>query len=111
MGRQILKVLECDSGYEYQGPRFIKLGPFSGELFRDSFLLPWLEKYGDKENTLEIDFTGTTVYTPSFLEEAFGGAVRKGYKNTIENVIFSNIPDKQLEKVERYIREAKVEKK
>jgi hypothetical protein len=47
-------------------------GQFSGERFRDEFLVPALAK--EDEVTVEID--GVAGYGSSFLEEAFGGLVR-----------------------------------
>ena len=72
----MLKICEKCKGYEYEGPRYIYLGPHSGEEFRISHLLPWLSTIGENESSI-IDFQGTQVYSPSFLEESFGGAIRK----------------------------------
>lgn len=58
----------------YPAGRYKQDGPFSGEAFREDFLLPALEK---NENII-IDLDGTRGYGSSFLEEAFGGLVRKG---------------------------------
>ena len=57
MGK-VLKILDCKQDYKYQGPRYIKLGPESGEEFRDNYLIPWLEKNKNEVN-LQIDFGGT----------------------------------------------------
>jgi hypothetical protein len=54
--------------------RYPSDGKFSGERFREEFLKPALQK--DKV-TVNID--GTEGYGSSFLDEAFGGLVRKGY--------------------------------
>lgn len=98
----ILKILECKEDYKFQGPRFIKLGPNSGEEFRETFLIPWL-KENESSNKLVVDFEGTSVYTPSFLEEAFGGTVRKGFK-IIQKVDFINLPENELLKIKSYIK-------
>ena len=92
---EVLK--DCGENYKYQGPRFIELGPDSGEEFRKEYLIPWLEK---NKNTIDlaVDFAGTSVYTPSFLEESFGGAIREGYE-IVKRLKFKNIPDKQLLKL------------
>ena len=50
-------------------------GPFTGERFREEFLYPALKKEG--QITVAID--ATEGYGSSFLDEAFGGLVRKGY--------------------------------
>ncbi len=47
---------------------------FSGEVFRDEHLLPALDQFDE----VEVDLDGTEGYGSSFLEEAFGGALRKG---------------------------------
>lgn len=104
----ILKIIECKEDYKYEGPRYIKLGPDSGEEFRDLYLIPWLDKNKGAPN-LVVDFEGTVVYTPSFLEESFGGAIRKDYFE-VSKLTFQNIPDEQKKRVIQYIREA-LEKK
>lgn len=58
--------------------RFRTDGPFPGEAFRDDLLLPKL-----KENDeLLVVLDGTSGFGSSFLEEAFGGLVRKGFKES-----------------------------
>lgn len=51
-----------------------KQGPNSGERFRDDFLIPALER----SRKVVVD-GGSLVFGYSFLEEAFGGLVRKGF--------------------------------
>jgi len=105
-----LKILtDCGENYKYQGPRFIKLGPDSGEEFRDKYLIPWLEK-NENADQLMVDFEGTVVYTPSFLEECFGGAIRKGYEQ-VRTIEFLNMPSDEESKLQKYIQNAKREKK
>ncbi len=53
--------------------RFRRDGRYSGERFRQEFLVPALRKQG----TVTIKMDGAAGYGPSFLEEAFGGLVRK----------------------------------
>jgi hypothetical protein len=58
------------------GGRFMTDGPFSGEEFRELYL----EKHFNGEDLdykVEVDLRGTEGYTSSFLDEAFGGLVRK----------------------------------
>ena len=50
-------------------------GKKSGEEFRDDILLPAL-KANDR---VTVDLNGVLTLGSSFLEEAFGGLVRKGY--------------------------------
>ncbi|MDE6244899.1 MAG: STAS-like domain-containing protein [Treponemataceae bacterium] len=56
-------------------------------------------------DNLIIDFDGTIVYTPSFLEETFGGAIRKGYVQ-VEKLTFINLPDEQRNDIYKYIKDA-----
>jgi len=55
------------------GARYIRLGPNSGELFRQKFLLEPLRE----GKTVIVELDGVRGYGSSFLEEAFGGAVRE----------------------------------
>lgn len=59
--------------------RFLSDGPFSGEAFRRKFLEPNLAI----DEQIVIEFDGARGYGSSFLEEAFGGLVRKGYAKDI----------------------------
>ena len=103
--KRTLKVIECKKGFEYQGPRARRLGDNSGEEFRDDYLIPWLKNLPDSDNG-EIDFEGTKVYMSSFLEESFGGAIRKGYGPKIEKLSFINIDDDSLNDLKLYISNA-----
>ena len=51
---------------------------FSGENFRDQLLEPKLRELTEGEK-LTVDIREIEGYGSSFLEEAFGGLVRKGY--------------------------------
>lgn len=55
--------------------RYLTDGPFPGEKFREEFLMPALRDFGD----VTVDLDGTAGFGSSFLEEAFGGLVRKGF--------------------------------
>ncbi len=59
--------------------RFLSDGPYSGEAFRQRFLEPNLTK----EDQIVIELDGARGYGSSFLEEAFGGLVRKGFSKDI----------------------------
>ena len=86
----------------YQGPRFERLGPNSGEIFREKILIPFLNSIRNDQSAI-IDFEGTRIYSPSFLEEGFGGAVRAGYSGPIKKLKFENIPDEWRIALESYI--------
>ncbi|MBD5641877.1 MAG: STAS-like domain-containing protein [Desulfovibrio sp.] len=59
----------------YPGGRYPEDGPKSGQEFRESFLVPLLQK----DEPIRIELDGTRGYGSSFLEEVFGGLVRKGF--------------------------------
>jgi hypothetical protein len=59
---------------EVPAGRFRSDGDFSGERFREDFLRPSLTS-----SDVVVEISGTAGYGSSFLEEAFGGLVRKGY--------------------------------
>ncbi|QEK02101.1 DUF4325 domain-containing protein [Treponema phagedenis] len=99
-----LKVAKCGSGYKYQGARFIHLGPDSGEEFRENFLIPFLKK-NKTACQLCVDFAGTIVFTPGFLEESFGGAIRLGFE-TVKKIQFKNIPPEIKKELLWYISKA-----
>lgn len=67
-----LKVVDFS---EFPGPRYRKLGPNSGEDFRETVLAPAIMQQG---GDITIDLDGTAGYGSSFLDEAFGGLVRTG---------------------------------
>ena len=74
--------------------RFTSDGPFSGEAFRQRFLVPALKK----KEKLILDMDGARGYGSSFLEEAFGGLVRGGYAPLeIKELIQVVTTDKSLE--------------
>ena len=56
-------------------------GPHSGQAFLEDYLLPKLRE-ATAENPLIIDLDDTIGLTASFLEAAFGGLVKKGYKKS-----------------------------
>jgi hypothetical protein len=61
------------------GGRYTKDGSFSGELFRENFLVPRIRDAVAKSNRVIVELDGTFGYASSFLDEAFGGLVREGY--------------------------------
>ncbi|MPM43296.1 hypothetical protein SDC9_89969 [bioreactor metagenome] len=87
------------------GPRFISIGPNSGEEFRTKYLIPWFEQL-EGTGTGIIDFSGITVYSPSFLEEGFAGAIRAGYKDEVKNLQFINMDPYWCEKLKGFILKA-----
>lgn len=58
------------------GARFSRDGEYSGEEFRDTFLVPLFEDTVNIEKIL-IDLDGVEGYSTAFLEEVFGGLARR----------------------------------
>lgn len=95
------------------GARYESQGSNSGEKFRNEILYPkFLESIKNNE-TLTVNLDGGYGYGSSFLEEAFGGLVRKlkkekndNYKRVNEIVIVSNDNKTWIEKIKLYIKEA-----
>lgn len=59
----------------YPAGRFKIHGPYTGEGFRDDILIPALEAHPH----VTIDFDDVMGLGSGFLEETFGGLIRKGY--------------------------------
>ena len=96
------------------GARYKKDGAFSGEDFREKYLEP-LFASGDR-SPITINLDGTMGYATSFLEESFGGLVRKfGDKYTNKDVLdrfifISNEEPACVNEIEQYILEARYSK-
>lgn len=104
-----MKTIKVADRYPCPGPRYIKLGPASGEEFRNS----WLCKELKHSSELTVDLDGTVGYGSSFLEEAFGGLIRED--NLPENVVlgiqFISLEEPELiDEITEYIQEAIEEK-
>ena len=90
--------------------RIMSDSPYSAEKFRKDFLVPALRS-GEQE--VVVDFNGILGVGSSFLEEAFGGLVRKEglNKNGLQKrlVIKSEMPFYK-EQIERFIDNAEPER-
>jgi len=88
------------------GARYIKLGPFSGQEFREKFLIEPLRQ----GKTVIVELDGVRGYGSSFLDEAFGGAVREldlDIEDALRRLkVETTVKSWQLD-VEEYIRTAK----
>lgn len=107
MTTQIKIDLARDFG-RYPAGRFISDGPYSGQRFREDFLLPKLNEL-PPDAELEIDLDGARGFGSSFLEEAFGGLVRvhKLNKDNLQRILRFKCRDKSLElEARHYINEA-----
>ena len=90
------------------GGRYVKEGPFSGEDFRERRLIPLVAKAMDENCQLVIILDGGFGYAPSFLEEAFGGLIRKMQNQQVISMIHivSDEEPKLIEDVKKYMVEA-----
>lgn len=86
---------------KYPAGRYLEDGPASGQQFRDKYLIPTLKE----SKTLAIELDGTRGYGSSFLEEAFGGAVREGFSPAIVKAAFTLISEDQslIDEIHDYI--------
>jgi hypothetical protein len=89
----------------YPAGRYEKDGPYTGEVFRDEHLIPAL-KAGD--GRIVIEFDGTRGLASSFLEEAFGGLIRKGFdeKTLLGRLDLRSTDESILMEINEYIRNA-----
>lgn len=86
---------------KYPAGRYLEDGPASGQAFREKFLIPALKEL----RGLTINLDGTRGYGSSFLEEAFGGAVRAGYSPVTVKQAFTLASDDTslIEEIHDYI--------
>ncbi len=98
-----MKIIKVASRYPCPGPRFKKLGPASGEEFRG-----WIEKELKHSPELTIDLDGTEGYGSSFLEECFGGLIRRGIDpQIIKKIKFISEEEPELiDEITEYIDDA-----
>lgn len=109
----IIKIAEVYT--DTPGARYESQGPFSGERFRDEILYPKFIDWLDSGDTLTVDLDGGYGYGSSFLEETFGGLVRKlrreqngNYIKVKDIKIISNDNRKWIDKIPGYIKDAEV---
>lgn len=110
-----MKMIRVAEHARSPGGRFKSDGPFSGEWFREEILSPALAQAIEVGERLVVELGGTSGYGSSFLEEAFGGLIRKRHFGpdqvrqslviTTESPIYA--PYRAL--AERYIQAAKPE--
>ena len=107
-GVKMNKIKICDDFTDAPGGRYITEGECSGEEFRDSILWNRLCEAEKKGIKLDIDFDGCYGFGTSFLEEAFGGLVRKYKKRGVLNLIniISTEDDTIAPLIEKYIKTA-----
>ena len=87
-------------------------GPFNGEKFRKDFLLPRYNRALAQGVDLVVSLDGVKSFGSSFLEEAFGGLVRKekvekrDLRNRLRIVIGHPGNARYQSAIERYINQA-----
>lgn len=98
----------CKDFSETPGGRFTNEGEYSGEKFRDTLLIKKYEEAQTNKDILVINFDGTYGFGTSFLEESFGGLVRKyKKKNVLKNIRIISFEDETIPgNIEKYVREA-----
>jgi len=90
--------------------RYRKHGDFSGQRFREEYLVPALKEH----EKLVVDFDGVAGLPSSFLEEAFGGLIRGGVLSVAEfyERVLIRVSNPALalvnDRVKRYVTTAKV---
>jgi hypothetical protein len=107
------KVIKISEKFPFPGPRFIRLGPQSGEAFKNYLHKLIVNHYGSEfnsnlSNPLTINLDGTRGYGSSFLEEGFGGLVRMGVpKELLKRIkLISEEEPELVEEIQDYIEEA-----
>ena len=99
---------------EIPGARYPEEGDFSGQEFRNHFLVPKIQKAIEQKCMLVIDLDGTAGYGTSFLEEAFGGLIRiDGFTfDQLEQVIHfeSNEDAEYINEIKGYMKDAQAKK-
>lgn len=108
--KEVIVYKFADEYTKYPGGRFIRLGKYSGEDFRDRILKPIFEE----NKRIEIDATGViTSFSPSFLDECFGQlAIEYGLDRFNETISFYAEDNHSLnEKMMFYVMRAISDKK
>lgn len=108
------KTIKVANKFPYPGPRFKKLGPQSGEDFKQHLYTTLIEFYGEdfkknKNIPIVIDLDGTRGYGSSFLEEGFGGLLRMGVPYAIIQLfkIKTNEEPELEDEIKFYIEDAR----
>lgn len=73
----MVQINVADEYTKMPGGRFKSDGEFSGEDFREKYLLPRYIEARKNNEILCVNLDGGYGYGSSFLEEAFGGLVRE----------------------------------
>ena len=108
-----LNIVELNIAKEFSrcpGARYKGEGDYSGEEFRENFLLPKLKEACDKGCKLRIILDGSAGYSTAFLEESFGGLIRHDqmdYQKIINTIEFLSNEDPSYESdIRLYLKKA-----
>lgn len=104
MTKNKVKIVVRDVFTKTPGGRLREDGPYSGEEFRDDILIPALEAHPDE--TVEVDLDGTCGYAASFLEEVFGGLIRRGVSPYRSIKLVANEEPYLIDEIHKYTTEA-----
>lgn len=100
-----LKVFNISKEFsEIPGGRYKNEGKYSGEELRDDYLIPMLNNLDN--SLLLIDLDGGYGYANTFLEEVFGGLIRKGFTKEfiIKNILIDSCEEPYLtDYIDEYI--------
>lgn len=90
------------------GARHVSEGKYSGDEFRDNILYPKYCEAKENNEKLVVNLDGCYGYATSFLEESFGGLVRKIQKRGIlDTIVIESEEDESLiELIHQYVRDA-----
>lgn len=104
----MIRISICSDFSDTPGGRLIEEGEYSGELFRDTLLINKLKEAEKQGDILEINFDGCYGIGTSFLEEAFGGLVRKyHFFGTLQKMRFISTEDETIPgNIKKYIENA-----
>jgi hypothetical protein len=112
---QKIKINICKDFSPTPGPRYIKEGKFSGELFRQQVLYPKVYEAITTNVPFDVDLDGTAGYGTSFLEESFGGLIRihgLPYEKIVDLMTLKSIEEDYLiQDVHEYLKDAHEESK
>lgn len=97
-----LKAINVSQDYtRFPAGRYVSDGRFSGERFRNDFLIPAL----NTADRVEVQFDGTLGPGSSFLEEAFGGLLRAGFNpgDLTARLVVSSSDESLVAEVRQYL--------
>ena len=92
------------------GLRYDKQSDFSGENFRDKYLVALYDKAAEQKVKLVINLDHTFGYGPSFLEESFGGLARLRGVNIMDTIeLISNEEPNLIEEIKEYVNNVRMD--